>query len=372
MTAYNLPENDPNASGDTDGGLDPGPDPDADPEPLAVSGVVPPWGSNAGGSIVEVQGGPFDSTARVFFQGANFTVEGDVLSASANALQVKVPATNDEGFTDVEVRTQTHEGRGTHVFTYWKDGAGKYSLIGAHEFIEVAGGYWDSVYPDQGWAYAFFAEPTSNDWKRMYMADRLDNCMSNYDVDAKFASIELLKPGVPALTLSGTGAPLSLLQDATADWFYASQTLDENRPEASFDLEAIDSNALPSFPLLDALRTGGDFVLTSPAIYGYDAPLIKRYNFLLSWDATTPGAYAVAQIIRANRNGDVVDDVTCAMADDGSFQVPGSVWTDWDPNGDQLTLYIGRVTESDAVLPFNNTRSGLVGVRWVMGAGWAD
>jgi hypothetical protein len=62
----------------------------------------------------------------------------------------------------------------------------------------------------------------------------------------------------------------------------------------------------------------------------------------------------------------IVEAVTCVVQDDGAFTVPASVWTGWEP-GRSLVVVLGRVQESVATLPYNNSTSGMVGIYQELG-----
>jgi hypothetical protein len=112
--------------------------------------------------------------------------------------------------------------------------------------------------------------------------------------------------------------------------------------------------------------------VTSPAISADNAPTVSRTNFNLAWSTSQPGEYMVAQLLRYNSSLTTLEDVvTCAMTDDGSFQVPSGVWSDWDPD-QVIYIAVGRVVEDGGTLPYNNAKSGVVGSYWVVGAAFTQ
>ena len=64
-----------------------------------------------------------------------------------------------------------------------------------------------------------------------------------------------------------------------------------------------------------------------------------------------------------------VEEVRCLLVDDGKHTVEGEVWNDWEYFAEQyLVIELGRVRESRAILPYDQSHSGVVGVHWTYGA----
>jgi len=63
----------------------------------------------------------------------------------------------------------------------------------------------------------------------------------------------------------------------------------------------------------------------------------------------------------------LLEEVSCVVDDDGSFTIPSSAFAGWSADA-QILMLVGRVKEPSGEIPFNNARSGLVGVQWAAGA----
>jgi hypothetical protein len=79
----------------------------------------------------------------------------------------------------------------------------------------------------------------------------------------------------------------------------------------------------------------------------------------------------IAQLLRFDTSGTIIDQVTCALNDDGNYNVSGSVFSGWNVGG-QVTIVLGRARTGSGVLPHNNAGSSLVGVQWMIGAGFQN
>jgi hypothetical protein len=65
----------------------------------------------------------------------------------------------------------------------------------------------------------------------------------------------------------------------------------------------------------------------------------------------------------------VAEEVSCRISNTGTsgqFTVPESVWNAW--GGSHLEIRVGAITYAAGSLPFNNSRTGVIGGYWVIGA----
>jgi hypothetical protein len=376
---------DADADADSDADADADSDSDADADPLTIDSVSPEWGSNGGGTQVTVTGGPFDDSARIYFTGSA-TREGEVGIVSQNQLTATVPSSTDVGAVDVKVVTDTRTGTATSAFQYWADGTGKFGVLGGVEWFHYVGSYWSGTPTDFGDAFLFFTQPTTESYRTLFYSPSLDTCVSNY----AGASADAIDLGVTDVKLTiPTGGTLTLVQDTTSTWLYA---LDDTNADGyrddlranqysqngTYGLRPISASGFPSFILDDlAVTPSGSFQVTSPAIGGSTVPTFGS-NIHFTWTGATnqtgqtPGVYMVAALQRLNPAGDrVVEAVTCAFHDTGDFTVPGSTWSAY-PSGVQITVLVGRISETGGTLPYNDADSGVVGSYWVIGAGYTQ
>ena len=137
----------------------------------------------------------------------------------------------------------------------------------------------------------------------------------------------------------------------------------------SYDLETIDATEpFDGLSLPVAIETPGPITVYTPDIDSSTVPYVDQFDFGVSWDTTGSASYVLMELYRYE--GDVVvDEVHCWAADDGSFTVPSSVWSGWSYY-DQVTIIVGRAQVSDQTLYWNGADDGMLGVNWVIGAGY--
>lgn len=368
LTAYN-----PGA--DTDPGDDPDPDSDSDPDSdtdpdtdpqtvdLDLSEIAPDWGSNAGGTEISIRGGPFDSSARVWF-GAK---EATVTSSTKNRLVVTLPKSTETGAVDVKVTTDTGEGIGTSGFYYWADGTGQYAAFGQLGWYHMVGTYWSSTPADFGYASVFFTDAVDTPpWRLSYSGSK-DSCKSDYtysgDVGVYEFDADSIKLELP------TGATMSLPKDPDATYAFGTElAASQFKQNGTYGLEEIVASDFPPITNPELIVTPTSFSVSQPAIAGSTPPtLSKAISF--QWQTSGAGDYVLILLNRYNASFVMQETVTCVANDDGAFNVPSSVWAGWSSGG-QLDVLVGRAREASGTFEHNNATSGVLGVYWVYGAGF--
>ena len=379
LTAIVPPDTGADADADTDADADS--DTAADLERLQITGVQPAYGSNAGGYEVVISGGPFDATASAVFVGDTESVSASVVSVTDDTLTVAVPATANVGDAAVRVVTDTHAGNRPSMFTFFADGTDRYGVVGGIEYFQQIGTYWSDVVHDKADAFMFFVAPQSAGYAEMYYTgDRTGdgNCALDYVGGTTWDDAAYFLPGTPDLRLaSGTGAPVALDQstDTQYPWFYAATLRpDDVVPGVDWNLMLVNGEGtgdLPRFHVDGIAHTPDPFQLTAPDMSGATAPSVRK-AIQLEWvPGTEPDRYVVATLYRHDlATAEILETVTCVLRDDGQFTVPGTFWTGWD-EGAQITIIVGRVVETGALLSYNNAKSGVVGANFVHGAAWA-
>ena len=149
--------------------------------------------------------------------------------------------------------------------------------------------------------------------------------------------------------------------------------VNEYRPVTTYSMDPIAGwPPWPTFGIADLLRTPAPFQVTKPALDGAIPPTIPS-TFEIQWTTGEAGDFVALRMFRYGDNGSATvlkEEVRCLVADDGSFTVPASVWTDWETFY-EIDVYVGRVlTTEESILPHNNSKSGLAGVYWVVGLGY--
>jgi hypothetical protein len=356
---------DADSDADADADADSDADADADPEPLDIDAITPSWGNNAGGAEIVIEGGPFDDSAVVKFGNKEATVK----RATSGELTVTLPTSTVAGPVTVSVTTDSHEGSLTNGFEYWDDASGKYGAYGTISWYHIVGTYWGSPPTDFGVADFEFIDPIDDPFWKRYYASSIDSCKSNYMT----AGASALETGTSTVKLSiPGGGNVSLAADATNPAYFRADLTDRQyKAGGEYGLLEIASSTFPNIAVDGVVATpSGTLNVTAPAIAGSSPPLISK-NFTVSWGASSSADYILIFLGRYGNSSatDYAEVVSCVANDDGTFAVPGSVWTGWAPDN-QLDVLVGRVSESTATFEHNGSQSGMIGTYWVYGAGF--
>jgi hypothetical protein len=358
-----VPDTEPVAtdSGTPGTGTDSGIETDPNLLPLNITSISPAHGSVVGGTQVEIDGsGPFNATAQVWFG----TQPASVIGIGPTRLRVQAPA-GAQGLTSVRVTTDTHTARVDDAFRYWPDGQGLAGVIGELSHIRFVGTYWSPPAPSAEANVMFIAPAPFNFWE--LWGSGMDSCSSTYTFSG---GLSVFVPDVDRFTLRrGTSSAINLNRDPDPSydyWFEADDPVGQYANNATYDLSSDGGNTWPAFTLAGALRTPASFTVTEPAISGTTAPTVPQ-NFRLSWSGSD-GDYMLARIIRYQA-GAVAQTVDCVLTDDGTHQLNGSEFTGWN-SGSQLLIMVGRVRTGSGTLPYNRASTEMVGIQWIVGAGW--
>jgi hypothetical protein len=352
---------------DTDSDTDVDTDTDTDPtlSPLEITRVEPRNGSTAGGQAIELQGGPFDASAQVWFGDQRATVQ----SAGSALLRVTSPA-GAAGYVPIRVVTDTHSGRRDDAFQYWPDGQGRNGVLGGFHHYRYIGTYWEggTTPPPEASASLFFVEPSNFEYWRFY-APSIGSCASEYRTDA---DIFVYNPDITRFTLRrGTSSALNLFRNTQYAYLYetAGNVASQYANSATWTVESDGGVDWPAFVLDGALSTPASFAITSPAISGSEIARVSR-GFRITWGGSG-GDYVILRLLRFNTAGTLQEEVSCVVSDTGTFNVPSSAFTGWQANA-QLTIVVGRVVTGAGTLPHNRSRSGMVGAQWLIGAAFTQ
>lgn len=318
---------------------------------LEVTGVWPPFGSDAGGSTVRIVGGPFEGFATVTIDGE----EATVLSSTPEELVISTPP-GVEGVAELIV---TSDGAAsTHSFRYWADASGMVGLKGAIEFVDVVGNYWADGGYDRARAEISLIEPVEfESWEAFSRS--YNSCTSDWTLPR-----DVPVDGMDDVVLVSSDIRVDLEEDG--DGFVGDQGV---APGEMYGLET--AGEWDGVVLDDLVEVPPGLRVSAPVLDG-DAPKKVDRQFELTWDRNAPADYVAIVMERSHLepNGSLTIEqkVSCAVPDSGSFTVPGTMWNEWRSD-DVITVSIGRVYEGNGVvLPHNNAESGVVGIYWVSGA----
>ena len=332
-----------------------------------LNDVDPNHGTNAGGTVVSISGGPFDPYAEVFFGGEPATIQ----YLAQDRIEVIAPATAAEGPVDIVVESDMGAGQMAGGFTYWADATGQYGALGFVSFTKQVGSYWSSTPgPGEGQALVYFTEPIETAWFEFY-APSLDTCRKE-GTYAPSVTITTIDPGVSTITLRPDFRPIVSLEWDPSTTAYSNDGLTDTtyEPSSSWALITPAGSTLPEIELSDFAQTPSAPVLTSPSITGTSAPSIDRFHFL-NWSPS--GAdWMLITLTKMDSSGSNVDEIVhCVAEDDGSFTVDGSQFASWS-SGRIVYINFNAVIEASGILPWNQAGSQVVGMYGVLGAGFSD
>jgi hypothetical protein len=356
---------DTDADGDTDADSDA--DTDVEPGDLHVTGVDPPYGTDAGGTDVVVTGGPFDDATDVWFG----DVQGTVESVSATSLTVVTPRSTVDGAVVVTVSGGGDSVDLANGFTYWADATGQAAATGELIWYFLAGGYWSETQEEYGRSTLRFTEPFEYQYY-WYWAPTLDTCVtitegvSDYSYDPTF---------VPYDARGGTALQQATTATITLPWNAAEErftkydlTVAEFDPGETYDLTLEGTPGLPEIALDDVFPVPARFQVTEPAIFGASMPNVTEDQHF-AWSTDETGDAVLLQLgMLTEDGGDFEQEVFCALRDVGSFTIPDGAWTRWRP-GRRVDVLVGRYNSGHGLVPWNQGNIATASTVWFYGAG---
>lgn len=333
-------------------------------DPLVLSGITPGFGPTTGGTEVTIAVGPLMGTPEVLF-GSNAAT---VVSQSATEVVVTAPAALAAGAVPVTITDTGRELRSSDAFTYYEDRTGLTGVIGALSYVTYVGDAWGTQIErpaDYGLGWISFIEPASVRYSDLSYGMPLDTCSSSYAFNGTLYDQPL---NAASITLSSPSASQDFAWSAQDLEFYRDMTLADFRPGTTFDLEPISSPTFPSQRVEGFVRTPLALQVTEPE---FDTWI--NSSFTVSWSQDERADYILLRMdLYSDLFGTFVESVLCRVADDGSFYVDGSQFSEWVPLDTTLRLGVGRAIESDASFAHDNSEVAVAGVYWVFGLAYAD
>ena len=324
-----------------------------------ISSIAPDYGTTAGGDLVTITGAEFDASAEVLFNGS----AGNLITVSDTEMTVRTPAAA-EGLANITVTTDAGSRTLNSAFTYWQDGTGLFGITGIAYWFDYVGNYWSDPQPvDYGYAdFAFLVPETYPSGYEVYTPS-LNTCRSNYTTTT--VDLYAYTPGVSSADVTApSGSAISLPTDSDGYLFTADLNASQFQT-GNYGLKEMVSASWPSFTLSNLYRTPSAFSITAPNLNSIST--VNRNSLQIRWTPAGTADYVSILIDNVNASNTVVETITCAVSDTGSFTVPSSVWTQWTSNH---TLYfmIGSWKQSTGTIPFNNSNMDTYGAYLVYGA----
>lgn len=288
--------------------------PEVPPELVAPD---PPWGSDAGGSVVELAGEWLDEVSAVFFGEQAATI----VSAEASRLLVETPA-HDAGPVDVVVESPGGSTTLDQAFTYYPDQSGltrgfSRPILFRYDTRWFAIGSPYAQLP----AYGPFVqvdlamiEPTGAEYTFLGAMPSVGNCSwGSSDYTATQPSSYLLMDDGDAYALTLWDSWLyTLVLDSVSPSDWGAAEFDLVFPEGAEDLPAMTLPEALAFPELIAMS----------ADWQQDNPHPRETDLTLSWtaDATVDGLSWQVYVVKPGMQ--VLNNVSCTVdAADGELTI---------------------------------------------------
>ncbi|MEQ1506206.1 MAG: IPT/TIG domain-containing protein [Myxococcota bacterium] len=341
--------------------------PETPTDPPTLAAVAPPFGTDAGGTVVTLTGTGFGGTPEVRFG----EVLGIVQSVTADTLVVETPASTVRGDVDVTVTTTGGEAVRPASFTYWKDATGKVGATGELVWFYVVGDYWGGASDDYGRSVVRFTEGFDYQFYQNW-APALDACthidhgVPDWEFDPEYTAID---------ALDGQMVQTSPSASIVLDWNPAELRFtnydlapEQVVPGETYDLSLQGTLGVPAIDLPGVFRVPAQFRLTSPEIDGAVQPDVTIDQHF-EWTTEEDGDAILLQLGMLSADGsEFEEEVYCALADVGSFWLTPDLFDNWTANR-QLHILIGRYHSGEGLLPWNQGRIAVASQVWYYGIG---
>jgi hypothetical protein len=163
------------------------------------------------------------------------------------------------------------------------------------------------------------------------------------------------------------GSPLTFRWDSTEVAYTNAITLASFT--RTYDLDTITSTSWPAFGIEDFFLAPPTFTVTSPAIDAASPPRVYISDLRMRWTGSPADRVIIYLGMMNSTDTAYQEEVACVVNDDGSFDVPTTVWTTtWPTNARTLYIGVGRIRESVSTLPTTRGDVRTQGEYWVYGA----
>jgi hypothetical protein len=331
-------------------------------ETLEIVSISPTMASNGGGAEIEIVVTALGPDLEVLFGDRVAQVVGQ----AGSLLTVTMPRSSMEGAVDVTVRSGGQQAVAVEGIYLWPDGTDLMGAIGRFEYAH----FHDRLGLNPEYtvsAQMGFVSPIDFEGFELW-APRLDQCSRNYSVDQ--SDWVMLDTGAGHLELESGSTAVAISGTADPSWFQTDLSEADYLSNARYDLRPFSGGEhWPAVEISGFLQTPpGEMRVTSPNLDSVTAGITR--TVALKWQDAGTGDFIVVYIGRYE--ADVLKEtVTCALRDDGEYLISGSFFSDWSLLG-QAYFAMGRVKRSTAILPHNNSRSEVMGIRWSTGWVWQN
>ena len=244
--------------------------------------------------------------------------------------------------------------------------------VGADRVVNAVAGFHyfggPLIVVDFGTAWLMLTVPVDfHIWQ--YWSSSLDSCTSEYVYTGEDVYFyEMTNPSFLELT---SGSSTIRMNNGFKGYngYFVNENLTSGdfRQNSTYDLEEVISDEMPVFEIPNGVPTPLAPSFTSPAIHGTSLPAVSSSQVTFVWTGADGADWLGLQLYRYNSDQSVLlETLSCAAYNDGSFSVPSAAWSSWGAN--QLVLVVaGALAESTAVLPWDNSDFRVVGEYYTVG-----
>ena len=341
---------------------------------IAIDSIEPDYGTNAGGTLVEIRGGPFNQNTQVKFGNSS----GTIRQASQNLLLVETNSNSQEGLVDISVTNSNANGSEKSAFTFWSDATGMGGAYGEVAWFDLVGKYWSDVGEmDSGAAWWTLISPTSQHYYHWAFAPSDDTCATEYLYSNTMQNYNL---GLYTTSLNLNGRSIYLNDVNSNQMWQADLYSGDFVNQAIYGLDEVVPTNFPSFSMQEMTQTPSSFSVTQPYLADLlDYPVVSR-SFPVSWSGANSDRMIIIAMryeLDATDSFAIQDTVSCVVSNpngSGTFYVPSSAFTSWnpydmfgDPYNQLIVLYVGALNEGGGTFPFNNSESWVSSIHFVSG-----
>jgi len=295
-----------------------------------LDAVEPPWGSNAGGDLLVLQGAGFTEDVSVQIDGKNVSIS----AWTESSLSITSPAYSGSGPVSVSASLGESENILEDAFTYYEDATGLAVGSGLLNVKDYIGGYWEASVTDTASGFFAFWETPKDIEIGSVMWGITEGC----EVDPVQVFPDTKDVESEKINLINGSLQFELPKDETGLYWNADISLDQIEPDQPYGAESFIGPlgfdvSSPTF-----LKTASPFTIEYPALDGESVPLTRQNELKYGWSGSTgQWMFASFSLACADDMGDlrVIQEVTCAKADStgaGRFEVDGTFFSKWRKN----------------------------------------
>lgn len=333
-----------------------------DVHPLHITEIKPNFGSGAGGQKVAIE--MLEACENPFVEMGGESAP--VVERSVNQLIVRTPSLTGGQWVDVNVTCDEGFALLEDGYQVFRDASDQVRSVGEFSWVEHIGNYWTDEAVDYGSAIVYLFEPIIFDYGDFF-GSSMDRCESEYSLGT--IKVDSMAEYMDSVTLLSETSEVELSFNEEKGYFGSTLSAADYARNITYSLEPFgDTPPWSDVSVEEFVQTpSGTFSITKPPMNG-DVPPRVPSEFDLAWPGAGQGDYVLALIHRYNPDNSY-EQIRCLLKDDGHFRVESHVFDQWW-SGELMTIRLGRAKRARGSFPQDGAGSGVIGVYWVLGAGY--